>query len=58
MGEVATSAPPAVHRLSRHEYERMVERGALEGMPVELVDGFLVDVSPQAPQHAQRAGAG
>ena len=52
MSEVVTSAPPSVHRLNRHEYERMVERGALEGMPVELVDGFLVDVSPQGPQHA------
>jgi Uma2 family endonuclease len=41
-----------VHRLSREEYERMVARGALDGMPVELVDGFLVDVSPQGPQHA------
>jgi len=30
----------------------MLARGALEGMPVELVEGFLVDVSPQGPQHA------
>jgi Uma2 family endonuclease len=52
MGGVAPTAPPAVHRLSREEYERMVERGALEGVPVELVDGFLVDVSPQGPRHA------
>jgi len=52
MSWVLTSAPPAVHRLSRHEYERMLARGALEGMPVELVEGFLVDVSPQGPQHA------
>ena len=52
MSEVVTSAPPSVHRLNRHEYERMVERGALEGMPVELIDGFLVHASPQGPQHA------
>jgi Uma2 family endonuclease len=52
MNPVSHSAPPAVHRLTRLEYERMVACGALDGMPVELVDGFLVDVSPQGPQHA------
>lgn len=29
----------------------MVGRGAFEGMPVELIDGFLVEVSPQGPKH-------
>lgn len=30
----------------------MVESGVLEGEPVELVDGMLVHVSPQGPEHA------
>lgn len=30
----------------------MVASGALEGEPVELVDGLLVHVSPQGPEHA------
>lgn len=51
MGGVAATSPPALYRLSRQEYERMVDCGALEGLPVELVDGFLVDVSPQGEQH-------
>ncbi len=30
----------------------MVEHGALDQVRVELLDGFLVDVSPQGPRHA------
>jgi len=30
----------------------MVASGALDGEPVELVDGLLVHVSPQGPEHA------
>jgi Uma2 family endonuclease len=42
-----------VHRLSTAEYERMVNAGALESMEVELLDGLLVDVSPQGEWHAR-----
>lgn len=42
----------SVHRLSTGEYERIVATGALEGMRVELLDGLLVDMSPQDPEHA------
>jgi Uma2 family endonuclease len=54
---IDTSARPFgaeehVHRLSSEEYERIVATGALEGMRVELLDGLLVDISPQDPQHA------
>jgi hypothetical protein len=36
-----------VHRLSTAEYARMVDSGALDGLRIELLDGLLVDVSPQ-----------
>jgi Uma2 family endonuclease len=41
----------SVHRLSTDVYERMVGSGALEGLRVELLDGLLVDMSPQDEQH-------
>lgn len=42
-----------VHRLSTTEYRRMVESGALESLRVELLDGLLVDMSPQGERHAR-----
>lgn len=42
-----------VHRLSSAEYGRMVESGALDELRVELLDGLLVDVSPQGERHAR-----
>lgn len=42
-----------VHRLSTAEYERMVSTGALADMCVELLDGLLVDMSPQGEPHAR-----
>ena len=46
------AADESVHRLSTDEYSRIVSTGALEGMRVELLDGLLVDISPQNPEHA------
>jgi Uma2 family endonuclease len=43
----------SVHRISTAEYERMVDSGALEDMRVELLDGLLVDMSPQGEVHAR-----
>ena len=40
------------HRLSTDEYDRMVDSGALEGLRVELLEGLLVDMSPQGEDHA------
>jgi Uma2 family endonuclease len=41
------------HRFTVAEIERMAEAGAFdEGPKVELLDGELVDVSPQGPEHA------
>lgn len=42
-----------IHRLDTDTYNRIVESGALEGRPVELIDGLLVEhMSPQGPEHA------
>lgn len=51
---MATQAltPLPLHRLDVETYSRMVDSGALEGEPVELLEGWLVDVSPQSPDHA------
>jgi Uma2 family endonuclease len=43
----------SVHRISTAEYERMVDSGALEDMRVELLDGLLVDMTPQGEVHAR-----
>jgi Uma2 family endonuclease len=42
-----------VHRISTAEYERMVDSGALADVRVELLDGLLVDMSPQGERHAR-----
>jgi Uma2 family endonuclease len=42
-----------VHRISTAEYDRMVNAGALAEMRVELLDGLLVDMTPQGEEHAR-----
>jgi Uma2 family endonuclease len=42
-----------VHRLSTAEYDRVVGSGALDGLRVELLDGLLVDMTPQGERHAR-----
>lgn len=49
--EPATTLP--VHRLDLDTYDQMVESGALEGERVELLQGLIVDMSPQSPAHAR-----
>jgi Uma2 family endonuclease len=46
------ASPPTLHRLSPDVYDRIVASGVLDGEPVELIDGLLVHVSPQGPEHA------
>jgi Uma2 family endonuclease len=46
------SADESVHRLSTAEYERIVSTGAFGDMRIELLDGLLVDRSPQDPGHS------
>jgi Uma2 family endonuclease len=52
--DMSTTAltPLPFHRLDVGTYGRMVASGALEGEPVELLEGWLVDMSPQNPDHA------
>jgi Uma2 family endonuclease len=42
-----------VHRITTAQYERIVTAGALDDARVELLDGLLVDVSPQGELHAR-----
>src|SRR5579859_1564412 len=45
--------PGAVARLSRADYDRIVQAGLFEGKRIELVRGLLVDMSPQGPAHRE-----
>jgi Uma2 family endonuclease len=48
----ASIDPSEVARITRGQYERMVESGALDGADVELLEGVLVAMSPQGSEHA------
>ncbi len=43
--------PLPLHRLDVDTYNAIVASGALEGERVELLDGVLVEMSPQSPAH-------
>jgi hypothetical protein len=45
----------AVRKLSRREYDRLVEMGWFRDEHVELIDGILVATSPQGSQRRCRA---
>jgi Uma2 family endonuclease len=45
-------SPLTVRRWTRSEYERLVELGAFEREPIELVGGQLVVAEPQSAYHA------
>lgn len=50
---MAIQAPSLpIHRLDVKTYGQMVASGALEGEPVELLEGLLVEMSPHSPTHA------
>lgn len=49
---VAVSSELPIHRLDIDVYGQMVRSGALEGQPVELLEGLLVEMSPQDIEHA------
>jgi Uma2 family endonuclease len=49
--EQATALEP--HRWTREEYDRMVQVGLLgEHSPVELLEGLIVEMSPEGTQHS------
>ena len=45
-------APERLRLLRRVEYERMAEEGFFGDERVELVEGVIVEMSPQGPRHA------
>ena len=49
--EVLADALAPWRGLTRETYEAMIDAGLLEGAPVELLEGVLVEVSPQGPEH-------
>jgi Uma2 family endonuclease len=51
MSALAAPSLP-LHRLDARTYGQMVQSGALAGEPVELIEGLLVEMSPQSPDHA------
>lgn len=42
-------------RWTLDDYHRMIESGILDGRAVELLNGEIVDMSPEGPEHAQRS---
>jgi Uma2 family endonuclease len=49
-------APLTLHRFTRRDFDRLVDLGAFEGEPVELIDGLLVVAEPQGSHHASTVG--
>jgi Uma2 family endonuclease len=45
-------APEGIRRLSRNEYDKLVDLGVFEDERVELLRGMLVTMSPQGAPHA------
>jgi Uma2 family endonuclease len=47
-----SSTLPAPHRFSREEYDQLVATGVFEGKRLELLEGEIIEMSPQKPPHA------
>ena len=52
LDHLADIAPERVRPLRRAEYEQMAAEGRFEGERVELIEGVIVEMSPQDPRHA------
>ena len=52
LDHLADLAPERVRPLKRTEYETMVVAGLFEDERVELLEGVIVEMSPQSPSHA------
>lgn len=46
-------SPDRIRRLTRVEYDTLVESGLLQDCRVELLLGAMIDMSPQGPLHAE-----
>jgi Uma2 family endonuclease len=51
-----TQSPLTLRRWRRVEYERLVDLGAFEGDPVELLGGQLIVAEPKGSPHATAVG--
>jgi Uma2 family endonuclease len=40
-----------IRPLLRRDYDRLVKAGAFDDEPIELLEGFLVEMSPEGPPH-------
>ena len=47
-----TARGPRRWRWSSEQYSRLVEQGFLEGRRVQLIEGEIIEMSPQKPPHA------
>lgn len=52
LDHLADIAPERVRPLKRVEYEKMVSDGWFENERIELLEGLIVEMSPQNPPHA------
>jgi len=52
-----THPPLTLWRWKRAEYDRLVDLGAFDGAPIELIGGQLVVAEPQFPYHASAISA-
>lgn len=41
-----------IARWSLNDYHRMIEAGLLEDRSIELLNGFMVEMAPEGPEHA------
>lgn len=49
-------APETIRKLSRNEYDRLVDLGVFEDERIELLRGMLVTMSPQGAPHSSITG--
>jgi Uma2 family endonuclease len=47
------AAVASVRKLTRREYDRLIEMGWFANERIELIDGILVQMSPQGSRHAE-----
>lgn len=52
LAELVAALPDAIRPLRRVEYERLVDDGAFDEEQLELLDGVLVEMSPQGAAHS------
>jgi Uma2 family endonuclease len=49
---LSTDASEKIRKLRREEYDRLVELGVFSDERIELLEGALIEMSPQCPKHS------